>query len=89
MPSKEEQSQMASLEDALYPAVTKDKLATLALVSTGENLREWIFYSKSEASFFHRLNESTKGLPRYPIEVHAAPDPRWESYERFRSGVRE
>ena len=89
MPTKEEQNQMASLEDAVYPVVTRDKLATLALVSTGENLREWIFYSKSEAGFFTRLNESTKDLPRYPIEVYAAPDSKWESYERFRSGVRE
>ena len=89
MPSRAEREQMDALEDALHPEVTKDRFASLALVSTGENLREWIYYAKSEAEFFDRLNQSTQGHPRFPIDVHVAPDPKWESYERFRSGIRE
>src|SRR5258706_13820757 len=47
MPSQAEVKRMYELEDLLYPAVHEDGFATLALISTGENLREWIFYARS------------------------------------------
>jgi hypothetical protein len=34
-----------ALEDAVDPVVSRGRFATLVLVSTGENLREWIFYN--------------------------------------------
>jgi len=87
MPSTAEREAMDRMEDLLQPNVENSSI--LALVSTGENLREWIFYAKSEEQFLMSLNKALATQERFPIEVHAAPDPEWSSYERFRSEVRE
>lgn len=80
---------MDAMEDALEPVLGKDNFATLALVSTGENLREWTYYVKSEGEFMARLNRALSGKPSFPIEVHAATDPQWTTYETFKTGVKE
>ena len=78
---------MDLMDDALQPLMEKDVLATLALVSTGENLREWTYYAKSEREFMARLNRALAGKPVFPIEVHMAADPKWNMYEKFKAGV--
>jgi hypothetical protein len=89
MPSASEREQMEQLENLLAPAVEANALSTLALVSTGEGLREWIFYTQSESSFMAKLNESLRAGPRFPIEIHAAADPTWKTYQTFKEGIRE
>ncbi|WP_422995483.1 DUF695 domain-containing protein [Undibacterium sp. Di24W] len=89
MPSMAERQQMDAMEDALQPILEKDSLATLALVSTGENLREWTYYVKSEKEFFSRLNKALAKKAAFPIDIHTAADPTWSVYEKFRTGVRE
>jgi hypothetical protein len=89
MPAAAEREAMDRLEDLLAPIVETPGQAVLSLVSTGENLREWTYYAKSEGEFLYELNRVTAGNPRFPIEIHAAPDPAWLTYERFRRGVRE
>ena len=88
MPLPQEREAMDRMENLLAPLMD-DSQSLLTLVSTGENLREWIFYSKSQRDFIAALNRAFAGQPRFPIEVHAAPDPEWSTYERFRRGVRE
>ncbi len=80
---------MDRMEDLLAPLVEKSGASVLVLVSTGENLREWTFYARSEDDFFTALNKALAGQPRFPIEIHAAPDAAWYTYEQFRKGVRE
>jgi hypothetical protein len=89
MPTVPERTLMDTLEDTLKPYVEDAGFSTLALVSTGENRREWIYYTKSEKEFFSRLNRALKNSPVFPIEIHAAPDPQWTSYGNFRAGIRE
>lgn len=89
MPSTSEREAMDLMEDLLEPLTQKSDQSVLALVSTGEDLREWTFYAKSEQQFLTALNKALAGRPPFPIEVHAAPDRRWSTYEQFRSGVRE
>ena len=89
MPNWDDHQQMNLLEDTLEPVLGEDRFATLALVSTGEDLREWTFYVKSEDEFFTRLNRALGGMPRFPIEIHTASDPTWDMYEQFKAGVRE
>lgn len=87
MPSLTERESMDSLEDTLSPTIESNGFATLALVSTGENSREWIYYAKSEEQFMTMLNTALKGEPSFPIEIHSAPDPKWSTYKEFVSGV--
>ena len=85
-PVSDEHQQMNLLEDKLSPALD-DEFATLALVSTGENLREWIYYTSSENEFMARLNRALAGTS-FPIEIHTASDPTWENYEAFKKNLR-
>ena len=86
-PASEDHQRMNQMEDSLESALDRGSLAILALVSTGENLREWIYYTCSEGEFMARLNSAFRGLPRFPIEIHIANDPSWDTYERFRSSM--
>ena len=86
-PIAEEHQRMIQLEDALESALEEDHFATLALVSTGEGLREWTYYAKSNNEFMARLNYAFAGMPAFPIEIHSASDPNWNMYEEFKTGV--
>ena len=89
MPAPAERQSMDRMEDLLEPLAQKSAQSILAIVSTGEDLREWTFYAKSEDAFLAKLNERLADQPRFPIEVHTGPDLNWSTYERFRSAVRE
>lgn len=88
-PVMNDHQRMNELEDLLEAALNRHCLATLALVSTGEGLREWTYYVASEDEFMARLNYAFAGLPEFPIEIHTAYDPSWEPYEHFKAGVKE
>src|SRR5262249_10303479 len=75
MPKTSEREAMDRMEDLLEPRCEELSVSVLALVSTGENVREWIFYAKTEDLFFAALNEALAGEPEFPIEIHAGPDP--------------
>jgi hypothetical protein len=88
LPTTAERAAMDRMEELLAPVLEKPGFAILSLVSTGENLREWIYYTKSEEEFLQALNGALAQQSRIPIEIHVAPDPEWSTYERFREGVR-
>jgi hypothetical protein len=88
-PESEEHRRMNLLEDSLEPILDQDDFATLAIVTTGENLREWTYYAKSDEAFIQGLNLVLVGLPVFPIEIHTALDPTWSMYEEFKAGVKE
>jgi hypothetical protein len=87
-PTSADHKRMNELEDMLESVLNEDGFATLSLVSTGEDLREWTYYTKSEAEFMARLNYALAGMSAFPIEIHVASDPHWDVYERFRAGVK-
>ncbi len=62
--------------------------ATLAMVSTGEDLRGWTYYAESEDEFIALLNDALAGMAEFPIEIHIARDPKWTIYEEFRAKVK-
>ena len=86
MPSIGERQRMDELEDALMP-LQEDGFSTLSLVSTGNNLKEWIYYAQTEQGFLTRLNLALCSMPAFPIEIHTASDPGWQTYEQFASSV--
>jgi len=88
-PFAEDHQRMNLLEDTLESVLKDDGFATLALVSTGEYLREWTYYAKSEDEFMARLDCAFAEMPAFPIEIHTASDPNWDMYEQFKAGIRE
>jgi len=87
-PLAEDLQLMNLLEDTLEAVLKDDSFATLALVSTGENLREWIYYAKSDAEFEVRFDYALDGMPAFPIEIHIASDPTWDTYQRFKADIK-
>jgi hypothetical protein len=88
-PFAEDLQGMKLLEDTLESVLKDDSFATLALVSTGENFREWIYYAKSETGFETRFDNALYGMPAFPIEIHIASDPTWDTYQRFKADIKE
>lgn len=87
LPVAEDNQRMNALEDSLESVLKESGFATLALVSTGEGLREWTYYAKSEDEFMARLNYAFAGVSPFPIEIHTAHDPSWDLWEQFKAGV--
>lgn len=87
MPSKTERESMDRMEDLLTPFVEKTPLSILALVSTGEGHREWVYYTRSQSEFMTKVNEALRGHPRFPVEIDLSKDPEWSRYEEFKRNV--
>jgi hypothetical protein len=87
-PGTAEHQRMDEMEDLIQPNVEGNGFASLALVSTGENLREWTYYARSDDDFIARVNSALGGKPAFLIEIHAAKDSTWKTYWNFRSGLK-
>jgi hypothetical protein len=72
----------------LGPVLEQGRFATLAPVSTSENLREWIYYAQSEDGFAARFSYVFTGGSTFPIDIHVALDPEWTTYHEFKTNVR-
>jgi hypothetical protein len=83
-----ERERMDKLEDLLHPALEKSGVATLVLVSTGEGLREWTYYTGSTERFMSSMNQTLRSEPPFPLEIHVGSDPEWRVYEDFKRQVR-
>src|SRR5450755_2026069 len=88
-PFAEDHQRMNLLEDTLESVLKDDSFATLAMVSTGEDFREWIYYANSETEFEARFDYALDGMPTFPIEIHIAADPTWDTYQRFKADIKE
>lgn len=86
MPASDERQRMDLMEDALEPVVEASGVAILAIVLTGDGVREWTYYARSEHEFLARLNQALSGQAAFPIEIHVNDDPEWSAYDDFRSG---
>ena len=87
MPVTTERKAMDRFEDLLSPYVEQPSFSSLVIVSTGENLREWTYYTKSQQEFMVKVNEALRNVPRFPVEIDLWKDPEWKTYEDFRRSV--
>ena len=88
MPTDADKAGMDELEDLLDPVVERDGFSNLALVTTGEGDRVWIWYARSGADFRERMARAMRGHGPYPVEVDVATDPGWTAYEDVVGSVR-
>jgi hypothetical protein len=80
---------MYELEDRLAAHVESANRGRLVLISTGENIRLWTYYAKSESEFRSALSAALIPESKFPVEVSTKHDPAWTEYERFKQGVQE
>lgn len=79
---------MYEVEDRLRQASENGGRGMLVLISTGENVRLWTYYAKSDVDFRATVSSALVPISRFPIEVSSRHDPAWTEYERFKRGVR-
>lgn len=84
MPAEEVVARMGELEDLLQPALEEAELAFLAVVVTGNGIREWQWYACDLDRVMQRVNEILADREPFVVEFVSQPDPEWKWYERYR-----
>lgn len=83
MPDRETSTMMEEVQDALQKEFKKDPVAVLTGVFTGDNQRDWIFYTLSTHIFGRKLNEVLAPFPLLPLTIYTENDPSWEEYDEM------
>lgn len=74
---------LEEITDRLITIFHKDPAAVLTGIYTGDNERNWVFYSKSTNIFQILFNKALADLPLFPITISADKDPGWEEYREM------
>jgi hypothetical protein len=83
MPSQETVEQMGQLEDLLEPATESARQAFLTVIVTGNGVREWQWYARSEEEVMKLVNETLGEYEPFPVQFNFQDDPEWDGYTRF------
>ncbi|MDD2962246.1 MAG: DUF695 domain-containing protein [Muribaculaceae bacterium] len=83
MPDFATSSMMEKVTDAFNTTFDKDPVAVMTGIYTGDNLRNWIFYTQSNNIFGRKLNEALANFELLPINIYAEKDPEWEEYKEM------
>ena len=87
MPDEATSEQMEEVENALSEVFTKDPVAVLTGIYTGEGVRDWEFYTLSLHIFQRKFNEALAPFPSLPLSFYATEDPTWEEYTQLLSAA--
>lgn len=85
MPNNEISLILKDITDNIVAAFTKDPIAVLTGIYTGDSERNWTFYTPSTHIFQRKFNEALAGFPLFPITISAENDPEWEEYKEMMS----
>lgn len=83
MPLKDVNKKMIVLEDAIDNAMNSSKLFQHAYSRTGNNLKEFIYYSTNQDDFMKVLNDALAEHERYPIEINFYQDEEWSEFQKL------
>lgn len=84
MPDYETSTLMEEVQDALNAAFAKDPVAVMTGVYTGDDERNWVFYTLSTHIFGKKLNEALAQFELLPITIYAENDPDWNEYSEMK-----
>lgn len=80
MPDEPASEQLEQITLSLAGVFDKDPVAVLTEMSTGDSMREWVFYTLSLNIFQRKLNEALADFPVLPLRFEAEEDTDWEGY---------
>lgn len=83
LPTYADSKLMEEVTDALNDCFRQDPVAILTGIYTGENQRNWVFYTRSLHIFQRKFNEALTALPALPLEFEAEEDPEWLEYKEM------
>lgn len=84
MPEDADSHLMEEATDALQAAFSKDKVAVMTGIYTGDGRRDWVFYTKNLKIFSIVFNKALEPLDTMPLVIEAEDDPEWEEYGNMR-----
>ena len=77
-------SLMEQVQDALEKEFEKDPVAVLTGIYTGDNERNWVFYTLSTHIFGRKLNDALASFELLPITIYCENDPEWNEYQEMK-----
>ena len=83
MPLADINEKMILLEEAIENTMDSSKQFQHAYSRTGNNLKEFVYYSSSQNKFMNLLNKTLAGHERYPIEINFYEDPEWSEFKKL------
>ncbi len=83
MPNKATSELMEQVQEALQVAFDKDPVAVLTGIYTGDDERNWIFYTLSTHIFGRKLNEALADFPQLPLSIYCENDAEWGEYDEM------
>jgi hypothetical protein len=83
MPDDRTLAQMNRIEDALDP-IDESGEAFLMIVVTGNNRREWIWYTHDRDRYMALVNRAMPRQPKFPVDFATSEDPTWLTYLSIR-----
>lgn len=86
IPTLDENFFMGKVEDALLNNLEADLQSILTIAHTNNNVRSWIFYTKSVPEFLKRLNDVLSNFDKIPIQISNEKDEGWELYSEILKG---
>lgn len=84
MPDFETSSMMEEVTSRLEACFDRDKVAVMTGIFTGDDERNWVFYTASTNIFGRKLNETLADLPLLPLEIYCENDPDWAAYDEMK-----
>ena len=84
MPNYETSTLMEQVQGALETEFKKDPIAILTGIYTGDNERNWVFYTLSTHIFGRKLNEALVNFELLPITIYCENDPDWNEYQEMK-----
>ena len=84
MPDYNTSSLMEQVQEALEKEFEKDPVAVLTGIYTGDNERNWVFYTLSTHIFGRKLNEALASFELLPITIYCENDPEWNEYQEMK-----
>lgn len=85
LPDEKTASELNTITERLSDVFRKDPVAVLTGIYTGDNCRNWVFYTVSTNIFQRKFNEALADLPLFPITISAENDPGWDEYGEMMS----
>lgn len=80
MPSEADAMMMEQVLEAIEKTLSKDPVAVLTGIYTGDGVRDLVFYTLSLHIFQRKFNEILAPFPLLPLEFSAEEDAGWEEY---------
>ncbi|MCM1110939.1 MAG: DUF695 domain-containing protein [Clostridium sp.] len=83
MPDEQTSELLETITESLRAVLRKDPVAVMTGIYTGDNERNWVFYTLSTQIFQKKLNLALADLPLLPLKIYCENDTDWAEYDEM------